>query len=398
MKYIKTRSKKAFRPFVGLAICLAFLTNACQQPSDKSQTVQHAASAGITEFTPKQVKYAKGFNLKYYDGYKVLELYNPFNTKADTLKYVLHAKGIELPESVKALPSIEIPVKKIVALSGTHLGMLDLLDATEQVVGISNKAYVCNEKLLSRAQNGSVIEAGYDGSINKELVIASGADLVLTIGMNSDSYNRYPVFEKAGIQTLAIADWKETSPLGRAEWCKFMAAFLNKEEIANKEMAKIEAEWDRLKVLAAEATTSPTLIAEVPYKDAWFIPGGQSFMAELLRAANTNYYWDEDTSTGSLHLNLEYVYPVALEADYWINTGTANSKEELVGFDSRFADFKAVNKGLLFNNNRNIASNGSNAYWETGIVNPHLILADLIKIFHPELMKDHEFVYYKKLK
>jgi iron complex transport system substrate-binding protein len=39
----------------------------------------------------------------------------------------------------------------------------------------------------------------------------------------------------------------------------------------------------------------------------------------------------------------------------------------------------------------------ANDYWESGIINPHVILADLINILHPELLPDHKLHYYRQL-
>ena len=36
-------------------------------------------------------------------------------------------------------------------------------------------------------------------------------------------------------------------------------------------------------------------------------------------------------------------------------------------------------------------------YWSRGVTRPDLILADLIKILHPELAADHEFVWYRQV-
>jgi iron complex transport system substrate-binding protein len=40
---------------------------------------------------------------------------------------------------------------------------------------------------------------------------------------------------------------------------------------------------------------------------------------------------------------------------------------------------------------------GGNEYFETGPAHPDRILADMISIFHPELLPDHELYYYQKL-
>ena len=73
------------------------------------------------------------------------------------------------------------------------------------------------------------------------------------------------------------------------------------------------------------------------------------------------------------------------------------SKNEIKATDNRYADFKPFKADQIYNNNKKVNDIGSNDYWESGAVNPQLVLGDLIKIFHPELKLNHELVYYKQL-
>jgi iron complex transport system substrate-binding protein len=75
----------------------------------------------------------------------------------------------------------------------------------------------------------------------------------------------------------------------------------------------------------------------------------------------------------------------------------ADSKEEIAGIDQRYTRFNPYKKGTLYNSNKRMNDIGANDFWESGVVNPHLILADLVKIFHPELLPDHQLFYYKQL-
>ena len=59
-------------------------------------------------------------------------------------------------------------------------------------------------------------------------------------------------------------------------------------------------------------------------------------------------------------------------------------------------DMVAVSYTHLNNNARTNAA-GGNDYYESAVVNPDLVLRDLVKIFHPELVEE-DFVYYKQLK
>ena len=85
------------------------------------------------------------------------------------------------------------------------------------------------------------------------------------------------------------------------------------------------------------------------------------------------------------------------EADFWINPGTWNSLANGTAEDQRFAEFFAFESGNVFNNNARVSAGGGVDYFESGATNPHLVLADLLSIFHPDLLPDHELYYYQKL-
>ncbi|HLA43877.1 MAG TPA: hypothetical protein VJZ27_10595, partial [Aggregatilineales bacterium] len=65
--------------------------------------------------------------------------------------------------------------------------------------------------------------------------------------------------------------------------------------------------------------------------------------------------------------------------------------------DERFAEFAAYQNGDVFSNDLRTNEFGGNDFYETGVTNPDILLADLIKIFHPELLPDHEFYFYRQL-
>ena len=87
-----------------------------------------------------------------------------------------------------------------------------------------------------------------------------------------------------------------------------------------------------------------------------------------------------------------------MNADVWINPGAAGSLDDIRQLDARFGDLEVLKSGYVYNNNARTNSSGGNDYWESGTVRPDLVLADLIRIFHPDLLTDHRFVYYRQLK
>lgn len=135
----------------------------------------------------------------------------------------------------------------------------------------------------------------------------------------------------------------------------------------------------------------------MPYKGTWYMPGGHSYIANTLNDANGAYPWANDTHTGGIQLDFETVFATGLKADIWINPGLATTLNDITGVDSRLTDFRPVQEGLVYNSNKRINPKGANDYWESGLVNPHIILADLINIIHPGLLPEHELFYYQKL-
>jgi iron complex transport system substrate-binding protein len=94
---------------------------------------------------------------------------------------------------------------------------------------------------------------------------------------------------------------------------------------------------------------------------------------------------------------IESVYLRAMKADFWLNTGTAGSKEEIIAVDHRLGDLPCFRNGKLYNNINRMNSNGGNDYWETGSVHPHLILKDIATILHPEIFGNDEPWFYRQI-
>jgi len=212
----------------------------------------------------------------------------------------------------------------------------------------------------------------------------------------------HPVLLEAGIFTALDASWRELSPLGRAEWLKFTALFYNREAQASAIYDDIVAQYETVKASAAtvEAENRPTILINsfLGYADAWYIPGEDTYVGQLIRDAGGDLLLAEAGSASSRGLSFEAAYEGGFEADIWlVETFGVNSSADLLALDSRFGDFGALQSGNIWNNNRDENSNGGNNFYEWGVASPHLVLADLLAIFHPDLRLDHEFAFYQRL-
>jgi iron complex transport system substrate-binding protein len=190
----------------------------------------------------------------------------------------------------------------------------------------------------------------------------------------------------------------ETHPLGKAEWIKFIAAFYDKANFADSIFNEIETEYLELLQLTSSIKDKPTVFTGMPWNGAWYIPGAKSFQAQLLKDAGANYLWSEgNNEKSSLTKAKEVVIDEAYDADFWINLNSYNSIKSIVGYDEKFVGFRSVKEQQLFNNDNRLNNKSGNDYWETGVIQPQVVLRDLIKIFHPNLI-EHELYYYRQLK
>ena len=370
----------------------------CQQPA--SQNVSAVAAVGADTIQVKTtIKYARGFTIEYFDGYKLVRILDPGNPSADTVEYLLVQRGHPVPAGHLKAQVIRIPVQTIVVMSSMHVGMADYLNVADRITGLGSFQYINSPLVRENIKAGKVKEVGLDGNLSNELLISMHPDLLMTMRNPEAAASKYKVLTDAGLPVVMNAEWLETTPLGRAEWVKLMAAMVNKEALANEKFDGMVRSYDSLVQLAKKATYRPRVIIGMPFKGSWFLPAGDSYMSHFIQDAGGDYKWKDTKGNGSLALNFETVAPEALGADFWLNIGYVDSKQDILAKDARYASFKPFKEGKLYNNNLKTNDIGSNDYWESGAVYPDVVLSDMISILHPELSSssDHKRVYYKQL-
>ena len=280
-----------------------------------------------------------------------------------------------------------------------HVALTDFLGADDILVGLGSLKYASTPRVRQRIAAGQILEVGQGKELNNEQLIIQHPDLVMTTGWPGESLTRFQTLAAAGIPVMINSEWVETTPLGRAEWVKVLAVLLNKEDLVNQKFGQVVRDYQRLAALGRKATRWPRVVVGLPFKDVWHVPDADSYLAQFLRDAGTTYAWDKTKSPqGSLALSFETVAPVALTTEYWLQTGSANSKAEITAQDARYAAFGPYKTGRLYNNNCRTNAQGSNDYWESGAVRPDRVLADLIKILHPELLPTWQLYYYQLLR
>ncbi len=353
----------------------------------------------ITKDTSLEIKYAKGFSVTNYKTYKVLEIKNPWPKSDKTYKYVLITKENAAKTSFmqNEFDGIVIyPIKKIVVTSTTHIPALELLGVEKTLIGFPGIAYISSEKIRKRIDNGLIRELGKNEGINTEILLELKPDLV--IGFGIDGNNRsFETIKKSNIPVIYNGDWVESSPLAKAEWIKFFGALYNKENEADSIFSKIEKDYLNAKELAKDIENKPTVLSGAMHNDVWYLPNGTSTEAQLLKDANVDYLWKNTKGTGSLKLNFESVFSKAKDADIWLSPSNYNSLESLKNGSSQHSMFKAFQNKKVYSFTKTTGESGGVLYYELGMMRPDLVLKDIIKICHPELLKTHELYFFKPL-
>lgn len=352
----------------------------------------------IPTVAPVQIKYAKNFSLEYKEGYKLLSVKTP--ESATLVQYALVPKGsfpqVNEPDAIV----IDTPIEKIITLSSTYYPMLEQIGQLDSVVGIDDGTYTYNETIRKKLDKSEIAVVGGDGfsaKLNLEKVIELSPDILMAPYLNAQVLEEAKL--KEAKQTLILnADYLENSPLGRAEWGKFIAAFYDLEDLASQQFDQIVARYEEAKTLAAGVDQKASVFVNTAFQGSWYMPGKESYIAELLQDAGANYLFAELVEgTGASPLAFEIVYEKAKDADYWLNIGFSSDINALLSEDARYGEFKAVAEGKVYNNNARVNPNGGTDYYEGGVANPDLVLKDLVKIFYPDLLPDYELFYYTKV-
>jgi len=356
-------------------------------------------TASISDFSNQLYtpEYASGFSIKGADGYEssIITVTNPWQGADSITTQLFIARGGESAPEGFTGQVLEGDASRIVAMSSTHIAMLDAVGEAGRVVGVSGIDYISNPVIS--ANRDSIGDVGYEGNINYELLISLDPDLVLLYGVNGASSMEGKLNE-LGIPFMYVGDYLEESPLGKAEWMVALSEVVGKRTEGEQVFGGIPVRYNDLKKRVADTVLdAPSVMLNTPYGDSWFMPSTESYVARLVKDAGGDYIYKKNTGNASLPIDLEEAYKLTSEADMWLNVGMANTLDELKTSCPKFSDTRCFRNGSVWNNNLKTNVAGGNDYYESAVVNPDILLRDLVKIFHPELVEE-DFVYYKQLK
>ena len=372
-----------------IALLFLFFISCKEQKDDKILTNHSKYSTSI--------KYAKGFDIAYRDGYKVITVKNIWPGSEKEFRYALVKKGhpLEMPESFDEI--ITIPINEIVVTSTTHIPSLEMLEVDTTLVGFPSLDYISSQKTRKRINQGFIKELGKNEDLNTESLLDLNPDVI--VGFAIDNHDKtLKTIKKTGIPLVYNGDWTESSPLAKAEWIKFFAAFYDKDTLANRLFSNIENEYLNAKKIAFNAKSKPTVLSGAMYKDIWYLPQGKSWAAQFIADANGDYLWKETKGTGSHSLSLESVLEKAEHAEIWIGPSYYTNLVQLKKAHAVYQYFDSFKNKKVYSFTNKVGETGGLIYFELAPNRPDIVLKDIIKILHPELLPNHKFYFFDQLK
>lgn len=372
---------------------IAILLGSCKQNRDQTLVETPETKSDIS------FDYATGLTVQNTETgiYVTVKKPWPDATKDYTYKLVpASSQKRELIPELDAGTIIQVPVKRIIATSTTHLPPLDLLGVEKSLVGFPETDYISNSTIRNLIESGNIQDVGINERLDVESVILTQPDVVIGYGVEGENPT-YNNIQKAGIPVLFSGAWVEKHPLGRAEWIKLYGLLFGKQKQADSIFNKIKNDYLQAKELVVDLP-KPTVIAGATWKDVWYLPYGDSWQGLILADAGCNYIYENTSGKGSLAYNIEQVLKDAQKADYWIAPGSYTTYSNMLADNQAYGQFKAFQQKKLYTFALKRGSTGGFIYYEEASMRPDLVLKDIIYLTHDrDLLKDYQPYFFSTL-
>lgn len=370
-----------------ISLCLILLASC--NPNKKTEN-SLAFKEGIKIL---DVKYAKGFEVVDYGTYKLATIVDPSGESDIVYKYALVPRGQSKTNIPTGYEVLETPIRSAICMTSLQISNFIKIGQVDKIVGITSTRFLFNEQINKQQKDKTTSKIGIEGDFDNETVIALNPDVILVSPFKRGGYD---AIRNLNIPLISFLGYKELTPLGQAEWIKFTGLLLGVEQQAIKQFDEIETKYKELQTLVKDVERRPTVLSGELHSGNWYVVGGASYLAQLFRDAGAEYFMNNDNESGGFYLDFETVYAQGANADFWRIMNSYNgefSYEALKQSDARYADFKPYKEqAVIYSNLREVP------FYENTPVEPEVVLADLIKIFHPSLLPNHNSVYYKLLK
>lgn len=339
--------------------------------------------------------YAKHLQIVEHERFTEVNLSDPWNKGRTLHTYLLvDSNQKELPEDMPSGTIVRTPLQRAVVATSAHCALMKDMGAEASLAGVCDIGYINLPWVKEFNKIGKIEDCGSGMEPTLEKIINLSPDAIfLSPFQNSGGYGK---LEKLGIPIIEMADYMETSALGREEWMKFYGLLFGCEERANEIFAEVVGNYKKYKSIAEKSSTKPSVMMDLMAGSVWYVPGGQSTMGQLLSDANASYAYSSDTSSGSLSLPFESVLEKCADSDIWIlrygNTARPMTLADIRSQKEGYTNFRPYKTGEVYGCNTLTTT-----FYEETSFHPDLLLRDFVMIIHPEAGIDGDLNFFHKI-
>lgn len=347
-----------------------------------------------------KLKYAKNITIVRHDGYTEAVLADPWNEGQTLVRYVLIAADADAKANSDRdfgdAVVVKTPLKKALVSTSVHCSLLNDLGKREAIAGVCDVNYINLDFVKQGVENQKIADCGSSMEPNLEKVIDLSPDAIMLSPFQGSNYGK---IADIGVPIIELADYMETSPLGRAEWMLFYGMLVGEEEKAAKMFAEVEETYCKYKEIAARQTDKKSVLMDKMVQATWFVPGGESTIGQMLRDANCVYAYADTKQSGSIEQSFEQILQKCADADIWLvrynKEGNANyNLASLAKENEKYMVFKAFKDGNVYG-----CETIDSHFFEDTPFHPDRLLQDFVLLFHQGAVQANGDTprYFKKL-
>ncbi len=377
-----------------LLLIVAFVAVGCQE----SRPSLNLDNFTKTIYAPR---YADGFRIvadpETED--RLLLIDRPWQGATSNDHHLLIVDGESEPPTDFEGAVIEGAAKRVVVLSSSSVAMFEELDAAERIVGVSGVEYISNPTIQVAYHEGKVLDIGYGANLNFEAIMVLRPDLVILYGVTGEEVSVTSKLKELSIPYIYVGDYAEESPLAKAEWLVAIAQICGATERGIEKFETIEGNYISLRDSIEPQEIRPRVMLNTPYRDIWYMPSSKSYMAQIIEDAGGEYIYKGNSSDTTQPISLESAYALVSKADIWLNLGASvSSAEMLKSQNPLFSEMDVVRRGEIYNTTARVTPAGGSDFWESGVVRPDLVLADLATIMRRDTTKLSSLYFYERMR
>lgn len=352
-----------------------------------------------------QPEYAQHFEVSYQGNYKIVKTDATFypdgkqkDGKSRQDVVVLVQKGTQPPPLTGELQDaqvIHIPVETVAVNIENAECFLAELGLQDRIVAVGG-AISYNDTIRQKVLHKQIGQVGYSWHqpSNLEVLLQRKPEVFFMNIANLDFAGSLEKTRKIGIPTAPIVEWAEADYLALAEWIKFFSVFFNAEQKANEVFNGIQNRVDSLKKLVATVPNKPTAIwGYYTGKDRWLVHCNNNEAQFMKDAGLINVFEDfsRPLRNSGEPISSEELLARGRNAEHWIIGDIHSAALPSANYMNTFQSWRT---GKLYHNMKRSKPKANAFDWYgTAIVRPDIVLADLIKLIHPELLPAHELFF-----